>query len=382
MYNNKSFSKPVKIVCLMAAVLFTFGAVLFFLPIGNSTEADADEIGATFQSSGIYIPCSVFQSDSAVPNGVSWNQLGSSSCPGTMKIMPLFFVFGLDYYDNYVRFDLSADFSNLPYRATNIVPEFNYSTFFGTEVAYSANSSLGSAWSYSSNFNYTMRFVEPTSFYYVSVRQLFHTNLYTAFVVHQSPYFSIKDIYAYSLEKLDNPLVDLDNNFDGAFGVASSVSFTYSSAFYTKLTLMSHSTSIGDTIGTLEFYFPCSKGFYGFSNRTYYLNTDLSYEEGYNDGFSVGNQEGINQGSSEGYQTGYTEGQKVGEQNGYNRGFSAGVVSSNDYSFISLISAVIDAPIQAFNGMLDFDVFGYNMKSFYLSLITVSLIIFIVKLLI
>ena len=65
---------------------------------------------------------------------------------------------------------------------------------------------------------------------------------------------------------------------------------------------------------------------------------------------------------------------------GYNAGKSAGINESNEYSFSSLISAVIDTPINSIKNMLDFNILGVNMKSLYLSLFTLCLIIAVVKL--
>lgn len=63
----------------------------------------------------------------------------------------------------------------------------------------------------------------------------------------------------------------------------------------------------------------------------------------------------------------------------YNLGKQAGLDSANNYSFLSLFSAVIDAPIKAFIGLLDFDILGVNLKTFCLSLFTLAIFILILK---
>lgn len=73
------------------------------------------------------------------------------------------------------------------------------------------------------------------------------------------------------------------------------------------------------------------------------------------------------------YLPGGTEYQKI-----YNLGKLAGESSNN--TFFGLISAVIDAPIKAFTGLLNFEIFGVNIKSFLLTLFTIGLVISIVKL--
>ena len=99
-------------------------------------------------------------------------------------------------------------------------------------------------------------------------------------------------------------------------------------------------------------------------------------------------------------------------QNGYDAGFNAGVISvksqyesqldavkesarqkgfaeaqkmfdngNTDYSFFGLISAVIDAPIKAIRGLLNFDILGVNMFAFVTSLFSLAVVLMIVKLL-
>lgn len=125
---------------------------------------------------------------------------------------------------------------------------------------------------------------------------------------------------------------------------------------------------------------------YGFSQQSslsfdydYWYTTAVTdnniYQQGYSTGYAIGNSEGMAAGSQESFNAGYT----AGKTQGFNQGYQEGVESANNYTFFSLISAVIDAPIKAFSGLLDFNVFGYNMKNFYLSLITVCIIIAILK---
>lgn len=99
-------------------------------------------------------------------------------------------------------------------------------------------------------------------------------------------------------------------------------------------------------------------------------------------------------------------------QNSYDAGFNAGLISvkqqydarlqaerenarqqgfaeaqkifdngNTDYSFFGLISAVIDAPIKAIRGLLNFDILGVNMFAFVTSLFSLAVVLMIVKLL-
>lgn len=116
---------------------------------------------------------------------------------------------------------------------------------------------------------------------------------------------------------------------------------------------------------------------YTFNQQRYYLDfPDLSsnsyYQSGYNDGYNVG----YNDGTDSGYQDGYN----VGEDVGYNNGYNAGVESSSDYSFLALIGAVVDAPVNAFTSLLNFEILGFNILSFVTGILTILVIVFVIKL--
>lgn len=102
-------------------------------------------------------------------------------------------------------------------------------------------------------------------------------------------------------------------------------------------------------------------------------------EDRYTAGYNAGIGHGFNEGHSAGYNEGYSGGYKIGYDNGNSAGFSAGVASANDYSFLGLIGSVIDAPIQAFMGLLSFDVLGVNLSTFVLTLFTFCIILKIVS---
>ena len=90
----------------------------------------------------------------------------------------------------------------------------------------------------------------------------------------------------------------------------------------------------------------------------------------------------VNNPSSLGF--GYTEEQYIqygnerynqGQQAGYDSGYSAGITAGGNNSFLSLITAVVDAPITAFTSLLNFDILGFNVKNVVLSLLTAALVI-------
>ena len=111
----------------------------------------------------------------------------------------------------------------------------------------------------------------------------------------------------------------------------------------------------------------------------YHVGDSVNYDEGYNNGFLDGFTEANNTlvTDSKSYRDGYSSGRTAGYSVGYNDGTEA----AGNYTFFSLISSVIDVPIQAIKGLLDFNLFGVDMSSLYLSLFTLCIVIMVIKLL-
>lgn len=112
------------------------------------------------------------------------------------------------------------------------------------------------------------------------------------------------------------------------------------------------------------------------------LNADYTsgYKQGYSEGYSSGENIGYTNGYSSGESAGYSSGYSAGETIGYNNGYSQGIEAGDKYSFFSLVSAVIDAPIQAFMGLFNFELLGINLAGFFTGLLTLAFIITIVRL--
>lgn len=123
----------------------------------------------------------------------------------------------------------------------------------------------------------------------------------------------------------------------------------------------------------------CSTG-----NKTYLLNFTVvnnteagdQYNLGYNYGYNKGYNNGYNNGVNDGYSNGYNSGNIVGYENGR----AQGILESNDYSFLGLIGAVVDAPVKAFTGLFNFEVLGVNLRGLFMSLLTLCIVITVVKL--
>lgn len=65
----------------------------------------------------------------------------------------------------------------------------------------------------------------------------------------------------------------------------------------------------------------------------------------------------------------------AGKNEGYSSGYAAGIAAGGNNNFMSLITAVVDAPIKAFTSLLDFEILGYNMKDLALALLTAGLLV-------
>ena len=119
-----------------------------------------------------------------------------------------------------------------------------------------------------------------------------------------------------------------------------------------------------------------------YPSRTYYFKNalNLTDNEYYNQGFSAGFSDGYNRGNTDGNIAGYDTGYKAGNTIGYESGYNKGLNDSNQYTFVNLIGATIDAPMQYFKSLFNFELLGVNLSSFLMGLFTLCIIVTIVKL--
>lgn len=76
----------------------------------------------------------------------------------------------------------------------------------------------------------------------------------------------------------------------------------------------------------------------------------------------------------------YRNGREVGYAEGRENGFVEGVASANEYSFDGLLSSVFDVPVRTFRSLFDFNVLGVNLSQFFLSILTVCVVIGLIRL--
>lgn len=94
-------------------------------------------------------------------------------------------------------------------------------------------------------------------------------------------------------------------------------------------------------------------------------SADGGYEEGYNTGYGVG----YNNGTETGYDTGYSDGYTDGVQ-----------TDTTVFTIFNGILSIGMVPINAFLAMLNFTVLGINISNFVMSLLTVLITIWVVRL--
>ena len=115
--------------------------------------------------------------------------------------------------------------------------------------------------------------------------------------------------------------------------------------------------------------------------RRYYINApNFNDNEYYQQGFDIGKSEGLSEGFSAGEKVGYDNGKKAGEIIGYNEGYDDASEESGNFTFLSLISSVVDAPMSYFSSLFNFELLGVNLQGFLMALFTLCVIVTLVKL--
>lgn len=129
-------------------------------------------------------------------------------------------------------------------------------------------------------------------------------------------------------------------------------------------------------------YINCNRDFYfwttkisGVTNNIIYA-IDNSYKRGYSQAENL-------------YQTqlsSYTSDTGAGYQSIYNLGYEAGQNASvsaarkKTYTFTNFLGALFDVPVTTLKSLLDFNFLGFNLKNFVFSILTLSIVFAIIKL--
>ena len=115
-----------------------------------------------------------------------------------------------------------------------------------------------------------------------------------------------------------------------------------------------------------------------FQFRTYYLkSSDEAYSSGYNNGLSDGYNNGYDIGKNDGINIGYND----GFDQGYNDGFIDGkdeIINSNE-SFKDLMFSIVDAPFNVLSNAFNFTIFGINLSSLLIAIVSLALVAVVLK---
>lgn len=95
--------------------------------------------------------------------------------------------------------------------------------------------------------------------------------------------------------------------------------------------------------------------------------------DGYNEGYGVGNAHGYSDGYSVGRSDGYNAGRTVGYDEGLAAGSSAGGV------IMSLFNAAVGVPIDLFNGLSSFTVWGVPIITIALTFVAFGIVMYVVR---
>lgn len=110
-------------------------------------------------------------------------------------------------------------------------------------------------------------------------------------------------------------------------------------------------------------------------------NTDIgrfsiiTNNAGFQEGYAAGWNDGRIDGTTEAYDNGYA----VGESNGYQKGYKAGFESTKNGDWKHLISAVVETPVNTLMSLFNFEILGLDMRIAIASIITISVVIIIIK---
>ena len=240
------------------------------------------------------------------------------------------------------------------------------------------------------------RFITVTEDCYVS------TNFYNWFISQAVPSYILNGNYVWNL-KLNNDLTYppqlITNEYAGKYGyfVSYTNNQTFETTQYYNLTfegnlVLSYISIVNNVPDTTMVYdydwvnnsfrfisfvnYLCDRDTYLFVIENAQISTDWVtngsfYETGYQNGYENGYNAGVGIGENTGYQSGYDV--------GYDAGYYAGLDTASNTSFTGMLTSVVTAPFNMLYDLLDFDILGYNMSSFFFSLLSLCFIIAVIR---
>ena len=133
----------------------------------------------------------------------------------------------------------------------------------------------------------------------------------------------------------------------------------------------------GLEIGNKKYNISNTEGFWVTEKNTiydqYFTKKQLIYEYDGDILYSNAYASGIEDANNTVTET--SESYKKGYEKGYNKGYG----DSGNIHFIDVITAVFDVPTQWLTNLLDYDILGFNLLTFFQSIITITIVIAIIK---
>lgn len=133
----------------------------------------------------------------------------------------------------------------------------------------------------------------------------------------------------------------------------------------------------GLEIGNKNYNITNTKGFWVTEKNTiydqYFTKKQLIYDYDGDNLYSNAYASGVEDANNTVTET--SESYKKGYEKGYNKGYG----DSGNIHFIDVITAVFDVPTQWLTNLLDYDILGFNLLTFFQSIITITIVIAIIK---
>lgn len=102
----------------------------------------------------------------------------------------------------------------------------------------------------------------------------------------------------------------------------------------------------------------------------------------YNDGelFKANYKSPSNENFTNGYYQGFKDGEKTGYSNGYSNGLNDGIKDNTIFNIFNGILNIAMVPVNFFLSIFNFEILGINMAGFVSALLTISIVIFLLRL--
>lgn len=99
----------------------------------------------------------------------------------------------------------------------------------------------------------------------------------------------------------------------------------------------------------------------------------------YDDGYADGLVTGLRASNDDAYRSGYEYGEDVGYSNGFTAGKREGLTITENGDWRDLMLSVVEAPINTFQSLFNFEILGLDMRAAFGAILTVCVLLIVVK---